>query len=153
MSRYKSAMNEPEECPTTCGHPGATPHSYLSCGITVTTNNCPECHQYLSNQIAVIAKVRPEHQHHAHAVVGRAIQIGLSEKTILRVLRALAKISNQDEEENEPFTLAWPHWCWDNFHPATGTALAFPTDDAPPSLTSEPGLGGRRRKHNAVTAA
>ncbi|MGD0157709.1 MAG: hypothetical protein ABSB50_16565 [Terracidiphilus sp.] len=144
--KYKSIANEPE--PTnpdgeSCGHAGAAPHVYTSCGITATLINCPTCHERLTDQFAVIATVKVEIQHHAHAVAARALQIGLKPKSVLRVLRALAKISNQNEKENEPFIMAWPHWCWDNFHPGTGTALAFPTEDVPEHL-SEPGLGGRR---------
>jgi hypothetical protein len=119
--------------------------------VTATLNNCPACHEQITSHLAIISTMKPEHQSHAHAVAARALQIDLKPKTVLRVLRALAVISNQDEDDNESFVLAWPHWCWDNFRPATGTALAFPTQDTPPNM-SEPGVGGRR-KHDADAAA
>jgi hypothetical protein len=145
MSRYESIMNEPESgFSESCGHVGASPHVYTSGGTTASISNCPACHEQLSNQLAVIETVRHEHFSHAHAVAARACQLGLKPKTVLRILRALAVISNQDEAENEPFVMAWPHWCWDNFRPSTGTALAFPTEDSPRNM-SEPGLGGSRR--------
>ena len=115
-------------------------------------NSLPKCHEQLSNQFAVIDTVHPELQCHAHAVAARALQIGLRPKSVLRVLRALAELSNVKEEvEEEPFVMAWAHWCWDNFRPSTGSALAFPTEDTPPNM-SEPGVGGRR-KHDADAAA
>jgi hypothetical protein len=105
--------------------------------------NCAACHEQLSNQLAVIETVEPEMRYHAHAVAARAGQIGLQPKTILRILRALAKLSNNQNEDEEPFVLAWPHWCWDHFCPSTGSALAFPTENIPHNM-SEPGLGGKR---------
>ena len=146
MSRYESINNRPEPANPdgeSCGHAGASPHVYTSCGVTVTLIHCPPCHEQLANQFAVIDTVNEQHQHHAHAVAARAIQIDLKPKTVIRVLRALAQISN-DETGDEPFEMAWPHWCWDNFRPSTGTALAFPTEDSPRNMF-EPGLGGSRR--------
>ncbi len=115
MAKYKSILNEADtEFIDNCGHLGATPRTYTSVGVTARMANCSACHEQLSNQLTVIEKVKPVLQPGAHGVAARAGQIGLSPKTILRVLRAFAKISNEDEEE-EPFVMAWAHWCWDNF--------------------------------------
>lgn len=145
MTKYETILNEPIPEGNSCGHVGAIPHTYTSVGVTETTATCPACHEQLSNQLAVIETVKDEFRYHAHAVAARAGQLDLKPNTILRVLRALAKISNHTEE---PFVLAWAHWCWDNFQPSTGSALAFPTENIPHTV-SEPGLGGRRYRSQA----
>jgi hypothetical protein len=143
--KYESALKTPEEkLPESCGHDGAVTHSYPALGLVFTLRTCPACHASFTAEFTVIATARPEHQRHAHAVTCRAHQLGLSNKTILRVLRALACISQGAKTDND-FVLEWPEWCWDNFRPSTGFAVAFPRDDVPPQM-AEPGLGGRRTK-------
>jgi hypothetical protein len=131
------------ECPESCGHEGAQPHTYaLAWGQQVAFATCEDCHQRMTQQLAAIAKVAPRWQRHAHAVLARAMEIGLSHRTQMRVLSALAALSHEFD-----FVLRWPEWCWDNYAVGTVSALAFPTDNIP-EFVSEPGRGGRRvRKH------
>jgi len=131
------------ECPESCGHEGAQPHTYaLAWGQQVAFATCEDCHQRMTQQLAAIAKIEPSWQRHGHAVLARAMGLGLSHRTQMKVQRALAKISHGADCGYQ-----WPEWCWDNFSAGTGAALAFPTDNIP-EFVSEPGRGGRRVRNH-----
>jgi hypothetical protein len=140
MQRIKRHIPEiVTELPKTCGHDGAAPHTYISVGMTITQDTCPECHARLTADFAGIEQVAPEWRIHAHAVLGRAGELHLSRKTRQKLLQAIIRLSHRPD-----FILEWPEWCWDHFAPATGSALAFPHEEVSSNLV-EPGRGGSRK--------
>jgi len=86
--------------------------------------HCDSCWAVLSEDIALIDKCPENMQPWAHSVASRVGEMGMNHQQVLRVLRAIVRLSHREE-----FACEFPEWCWDNFEPFTGSYVAFGGDD------------------------
>jgi hypothetical protein len=109
-----------------CGHMGADfLRIYTSHGHSMKTKNCQPCHLELSAKLDVIERMPNKYAVYALAVSSACDSIQLGAKTTLKVLNALADISNSGD-----FAAGWPVYCEVNFHEiAVAAALTLPMND------------------------